>query len=228
MTVKDRILAIIADQKITVREFERLCGFSNGYISKIADTIPSKKSAEILRVFPQISTQWLLYGEGAMLKKPVESNARFVGHPYAATDGDPGVEMVPFVSVRARASFIENLDHNPEIDAMEALLRPDERSLLDRLTIFEVEGPSMIPTIVPGSYILTERIPPQRWHYVQGVVIAIIPEFVLCKRITRNTLADTDALTLHSDNKSYGEMTIPLAEIRALYKARRTLSADIF
>lgn len=86
----------------------------------------------------------------------------------------------------------------------------------------------MQPTVVPGSYILTERIPPQRWHYIQGVVIAIIPDYVLCKRITRNTLATTDALTLHSDNQAYGEMTIPLAEIRALYKARRTLSADIY
>ncbi|GHT04229.1 hypothetical protein AGMMS49525_10360 [Bacteroidia bacterium] len=67
-TVNERVRLFIDYKKLSIREFERMCGLSNGYVNGITQTImPNKVHAISLR-FPELSTGWLMTGEGQMLK----------------------------------------------------------------------------------------------------------------------------------------------------------------
>lgn len=67
-SVKHRIKQFIEYKGISVREFERVCGLSNGYVNGITQTIMPNKVSAISLHFPELNTGWLLTGEGEMLK----------------------------------------------------------------------------------------------------------------------------------------------------------------
>lgn len=67
-TVQQRLMNFISFIGITKTRFEQQCGLANGYINSIKKGIGPEKLQNILRVFPQLNREWLLYGEGEMLK----------------------------------------------------------------------------------------------------------------------------------------------------------------
>lgn len=73
-TIKDRILGIIEANGMTQYRFETLCGLSSGYIKSIGEDVGSTKLAKILSKFPNISPDWLILGEGEMLRKDDNCN----------------------------------------------------------------------------------------------------------------------------------------------------------
>jgi len=73
-TIKDRILMIIEANGMTQYRFETLCGLSSGYIKSIGEDVGSTKLAKILSKFPNISPDWLILGEGEMLRKDDNCN----------------------------------------------------------------------------------------------------------------------------------------------------------
>lgn len=68
-TIKDRLTKFYKTIGITKREFERRCGFSNGYMDKLKDCPSSIKLERILSEFPQLDRVWLVTGEGDMLNE---------------------------------------------------------------------------------------------------------------------------------------------------------------
>ncbi len=75
--LKERLLAFIAVQRISVREFERKCGLGNGFVSKIGLSLGVDKLEKILQSFPSINKDWLLFDNGEMLldKDPTSDNS---------------------------------------------------------------------------------------------------------------------------------------------------------
>lgn len=67
METKERLLQFIESQGISVSEFERKCGLSNGYLRSSRGNFGAKKLDDILRVFPILNRDWLLSGDGDML-----------------------------------------------------------------------------------------------------------------------------------------------------------------
>lgn len=185
---------------------------------------------KILAKFPHINANWLLTGEGEMLKEQHnKSTAKMLGGVYAASDGDDSLLSVDYIPVSARASFIENL-YIPSPDEKEKISfvpRNGEREQADMLKVFEVEGDSMLPTISSGALILVKEIPEQSWHTAEGVVVVVFSEFVTVKRVHRNEILTNNCLLLESDNRPFGNMTVALSDIRAIFKAKRIISQDI-
>lgn len=66
--VQQRLMSFILFMGISKSRFEQQCGLSNGYINSIKKGIGTEKLQNILRAFPQLNREWLLYGEGEMLK----------------------------------------------------------------------------------------------------------------------------------------------------------------
>lgn len=232
MTVKERIIEFIKIQGLKVYEFEKRCGLSNGYVSSMRKSLGESKLNNVLKEFPRLNREWLLYGEGEMLKpdrRDLSPNARLVGGVYSAGQKDDGVAMVDFVPVSATASFIESLSGGSDSDFDKYPLIPkgNEGDNIESLKIFEVDGDSMFPTISSGSLILAKIIPEKSWHYAEGVVVAVFSEYVVVKRVARNCLLTENYIILRSDNEDYGEMNVALADLRALYKAKRIISSEI-
>lgn len=232
MNLKDRILKFISVKGITVQVFEKESGLSNGAVSKMGDNTRRSTIDKISNAFPDINRDWLLTGNGEMLKpdrRDLSPNARLVGGVYSAGQKDDGVAMVDFVPVSATASFIESLsgDSDSDFDKYPLIPKGNEGDNIESLKIFEVDGDSMFPTISSGSLILAKIIPEKSWHYAEGVVVAVFSEYVVVKRVARNCLLTENYIILRSDNEDYGEMNVALADLRALYKAKRIISSEI-
>lgn len=229
-TVKERLIKYIKESGISVNFFERSAGLSVGYLRQLRKEPSREKIKSIISAFSDLNEDWLLTGEGEMLKgKEPESNAHIVGGTFPVGQRDDEVIMVNYVPVTAMATFIESVGSADEtdFDKFPIVLRGTEMKEVDKLCIFEVEGDSMYPTIPSGALILAKEIPEHSWHYAEGVVVAVYDEFVVVKRIKRNSLNVDSLLVLHSDNDKFGDMTVQLSDIRALYKAKRIISSEI-
>ena len=54
---------------MSVLQFEKRCGLSNGYIKNFKGNFGSDKLENLLNAFPNLNREWLLTGEGEMLKE---------------------------------------------------------------------------------------------------------------------------------------------------------------
>lgn len=68
--VKQRIKDFCKTKHLTISAFENLCNLTNGYVAAIRRSVGNEKLASILQAFPELNREWLLYGEGEMLKSP--------------------------------------------------------------------------------------------------------------------------------------------------------------
>jgi hypothetical protein len=64
MNVQSRLFDFISSKKISISDFERACGLSNGYVHKIKNSVGKRGLLDIQRKFPELNTDWLLTGEG--------------------------------------------------------------------------------------------------------------------------------------------------------------------
>lgn len=69
-TIKDRCLEFLRLLDIGQNSFEKKCNISTGYISNNKGSFGSKIISRISVAYPELNTEWLLTGEGEMLKPP--------------------------------------------------------------------------------------------------------------------------------------------------------------
>ena len=74
-SVKERTIEFVKNQKITMKEFETRCGLSTGYVTSMRKGYGADKLSNVLKAFPQLNRDWLLYGEGSMLTDPATAPA---------------------------------------------------------------------------------------------------------------------------------------------------------
>lgn len=72
-TVKERLIIFIKHKKLSQKRFEIICGMSNGYVNSIRKGLGADKLQSIVRNFPDLNREWLLYGEGTMLNPPTHT-----------------------------------------------------------------------------------------------------------------------------------------------------------
>ena len=71
-TIKERTIEFVNYLGITMKDFERKCYLSSGYVTSMRKGFGEQKLNNVLTAFPQLNRDWLLYGEGEMLKPEVE------------------------------------------------------------------------------------------------------------------------------------------------------------
>ncbi len=73
--IKERILLFIKSNGISISEFERRIGAGNGYVNRLKSEIKPDRLLQISKKFSMLNMEWLLYGEGEMLRKEGELTA---------------------------------------------------------------------------------------------------------------------------------------------------------
>ena len=68
MTVKERINQFIDYKGISINAFESSIGVSKSYWSN-TQKISAEVVAEVLRVYSELSAEWVMCGDGSMLKQ---------------------------------------------------------------------------------------------------------------------------------------------------------------
>lgn len=66
--MKERIIRFINYKGITIQAFELKAGLSNGAVSKMGDGTRRRTLEKISNSYPELNINWLLTGEGEMLK----------------------------------------------------------------------------------------------------------------------------------------------------------------
>lgn len=70
MSVKDRLNEFLRSKNLRPSSFERACGLSNGFVSKVNNNITDGSLALIKAAFPDLNTNWLKTGFGQMTSEP--------------------------------------------------------------------------------------------------------------------------------------------------------------
>lgn len=227
-TVKERLMRFIKHLGIGQRKFEMSVGLSNGYINSLKRSPSAEKVQMIIGQYPELNIDWLLSGEGDMLKSaPPEPNASLLGRAVSAS-GDDTVK-VRFFEVSPTASFIEFCSGMSEDPDFVTIIPNLGETIDDTYCVFSVYGDSMEPQIQHRARVLCREISPSRWHTLHDcvIVIAYADRFVI-KRLSKNRLEAENYLTLSSDNPDYPNIeTVPLSEIRTIFKALRIISQQI-
>lgn len=175
----------------------------------------------ILKISPSVDSNWLLTGEGEMLKD--QSNVKLSGSYISENLID-----VTHVTLKTYASFIESLyDCEPKLETYKIIPEDGDDFENEDYIVFDVEGESMYPTIQSGSKILCKKIKENQWEYARGIVVAVYGKTLTVKRILKNDLYINNLLILKADNPTYGEVEVERCEIRGVWQAVRVVSMDL-
>ena len=87
-TVKGRTVRFVKFKGITMKTFEQKCGLSTGYVTSMRKGFGSDKLNNVLNAFPELNRDWLLYGEGEMIKGGVSQTSHGDNSPNINGNGN--------------------------------------------------------------------------------------------------------------------------------------------
>lgn len=87
-SVKDRTIEFVKFKGITMKTFELRCGLSTDYVTSMRKGFGADKLNNVLTAFPELNRDWLLYGEGEMIKSSVTQTSHGDNSPNIAGNGN--------------------------------------------------------------------------------------------------------------------------------------------
>lgn len=225
LTQKDRIIQFIEKEKISKNKFYALTGISNGTLDKKSG-ITGDTILKIYKVFPEINLEWLIAGEGEMVKPTTFSlycNLQSVRDQYAAVlNIDP--ESISDKNMTISESPLEFIPifAYKESHKCHGYISIPNLSPCDGAGYVRTD--SMYPLIKPGDIVCYKTANHTKlihWGEVYILYIAIEgEEFLTIKNLNKSELGE-DYILLTGYNESYQPKDIPLECIqwKAIIKA---------
>lgn len=224
VSIQDRLKQVFEALGITIYQIAKELGENpskfynilNGRAKPSYDTIMS-----LLACYPQISADFLIRGILPVINSP-EANAVMM------VSDDDTIE-VPFVPVRFYATFVESYaDGSGTADAEPFRVRKSVTKGYKNAVILEISGNSMSPQLAHGAKVLAIPVSESDWEYQSGGVYAVMyRDYFVVKRVRDNELLTRKLLTLHSDNPNGGNVTVPLQDIRGMWKIVTIVEAPV-
>ena len=145
-TTKDRILIFLEYLGMGQNAFEKKCGISNGYISNSRGSFGSRIISKISTAYPDLNVEWLMTGEGTMIKSE------------SISEKDADFRLVPMYNLDARGGF----GGNEEVDVAEYIVDyiPFKDAKQGDICV-PIIGNSMAPTYCAGAIVLLHRV--EQW-----------------------------------------------------------------
>lgn len=201
----ERLLQIVEYYKLSVREFERLIGVSEGVINKTIARNTGLKAETIQKIvekFPQISLNWILLGEGEMLKSDDKPVAKQTDNP------NEGIPLIP-VEAMAGALTCDNTILEYECDRYVVPMFKGADFLIP------VKGSSMYPKYSSGDIVACQRVDMSNLFFQWNKVYVIdTNQGALIKRIKPGH--DENHILIVSDNEKYDPFELPYSAIHAV------------
>lgn len=198
-TVKERLIKFIKSQNMTNKKFENSISVSNGFVGNISKGIGADKLHKISLIYPHLNVDWLLYGEGSMLKEDLPVINYSVGTPYYDVDFMLGFDQL----------------YAPSSESPEYLINIPR---YNKATLWcNASGHSMEPEINNGDIVALQKIDDIRFLPF-GEIYAIITtnDMRTIKRIGRGDTPDTYKLI--PTNNNFPAQDIPIDMILHVYK----------
>ena len=191
----------------------------------------SNVSAEVVANFCteyKIDIVWLLTGKGEMLKteKPIVKivEGRDLVPKVVVVNEENDEAFIPLVEYKAQAGYLTGyLDEN-YIEKLPMYSVPGLYGGSFRM--FQVKGLSMYPTLQDGSYVIGEFV--ESWEYMTDnrvYIIVTVNEGIIVKRV-KNRIRKYKSLYCSSDNREYGNIRIPIEDVKEVWEAKMHLSFE--
>lgn len=158
--ILDRIKEYIDYKGISIAAFEKSIGMSNasfGKCLKKGGAIGTDKLENILNIYPEISTNWLLTGQGEMIEdnEPKISNNPEVGTPYYDVDFLGGFDLqdndqttVPALNIVANICPRADLWCNITGNSMEPTISNGDIIALHKCSINDIQYGEMYAVVL--------------------------------------------------------------------------------
>jgi len=200
--LSERIKKIIDYKGLTINKFSESVEASNSYFNKVLKnntSIGSDRLEKIIRTYPDISPEWLLTGEGEMIKNADKPSVK---KTETLNDG------IPLIPVEAMAGIGNGSVAIKERDIQERYLVPD---FVESDFMIRVKGPSMEPHFNSGD-IIACKIMRDRSFFQWGKVYVIHhrEQGTMIKRLFPS---DDSMLECKSDNKAFPPFTLEVSQL---------------
>lgn len=213
-SVKQRLISYIEYKNISIREFERLCSLSNGYMKSLRHTPKIDKLSAILSACPDLNKTWLLTGEGEMLNgtaPPPKQNKDLLSE-YETYLLPMTTHAGSLNGVATDGTILENC---------EKIISPI-KNVDFAISIY---GESMAPEYPSGSKVLIKKIDPNAFIDWGKAYVLDTCNGVILKEVIKSK--QYGYITCHSINPDpkYSDFDISLADIYGMYRVLMCLSA---
>lgn len=212
-TKKERLEHFIAAMGYSVREFERAIGVSNGTVRHITDALSANLKEKISANFPQLNMNWLLTGEGEMLRssKAAPSQPDVNERPVLKEVTKGGLPLIPIDAVAGFNGWDES--GVSELDCTHYDVPDFETAHADFL--IRVSGSSMYPKYSSGDILACRKIDEITFLQWGKVYVIDSRQGAMVKRLFPME-GNADMILCKSDNPNYPPFELPKEEIRSL------------
>ena len=132
--------------------------------------------------------------------------------------------FVPLVDVEARAGFIENRDNEQWLSTL-AMFKLPGYEPVEGQKLFEVEGDSMMPTLMHGDILITQHVDDLTEILDGSVAVIVTSKSVLTKRIKKDM--PNNAVILISDNSKYESLSYAIENILEILIVRGKITSSL-
>jgi phage repressor protein C with HTH and peptisase S24 domain len=203
----ERIYQYIDSAGLKIAEFERKCGLSNGYLRKMKvrnGDLGEGVLMQIIENSPDLSAEWLLTGNGEMLRSGSVSSVP-VAIPAEQGQG------IPLIPIEAMAGYgigdTQVLEY--ECDHYVVPVFKDAEFLI------QVKGSSMIPKYNSGDIVACKKLPLDGLFFQWNKVYVLDTiQGALIKRVKSGS--DAQHLLIVSDNANYEPFELHISQIHSV------------
>lgn len=121
--------------------------------------------------------------------------------------------FIPLINVGARAGYIENSGSDEWLGTLEMFRIPGFESH-KKQKLFEVEGDSMLPTLMHGDILIAEEIDDLSELVDGSLTVVITSKAVVTKRLKKDL--NNDSIILSSDNPKFENITYSLKNVEKI------------
>lgn len=211
------------------RRFAQTIGVASGVVGDMLGQRKSKPGfdlvSKILHAYPKIRAEWLMRGEGEMLKSAASSNTSALHSPVtgdeprivAIADGDN--TAAPLYNIRTAANYKGDglSQERPEPDGIISLPRWLLRN--GNYAVFPVVGDSMEPTFYASDYVLCRFLPKPEWDDLREDQVAVIVSESRGLQLKRLTFRMGEGyVRCKSDNRSHPYYQLDLEDVLEVWR----------
>lgn len=220
--VLERIKEYIDYKGISIAAFEKSIGMSNASFGKSLKSgkgIGSDKLEKILKVYTDISSSWLLTGEGTMLKNdtvpPSEATVQPIYQPRSP-EKKMETQSINLYDFKATAGLRELLD-NRHANIIDTIKIPNLPKCDGAIHII---GDSMYPRLRPGDIIFYKELPIDLQSILYGEMYLLSycidgDDYCVVKYIKRSDKGEP-FITLASHNPAHEDTDIDFRCVNAI------------
>lgn len=197
MNVKERVKKFVKHENIGIIDFEKSINVANGYVNSISKSIGIDKINAILENYPNLNIEWLLTGNGSMLKniqKTDEQDNILPAYQCLNQNNNKGIPLIPS---SAMAGFFTGDIQVLEYEC-ERFIIP---SFKDADFLISVKGSSMEPKYSSGDLVACKRMSIDTFFQWNKVYVLDTEQGPLIKRVNEGKNENT--LLICSENPKY-------------------------